>query len=432
MGGVQFDFHHPALDLGTLLGLWTLCLAPLIAHVFAGVPSPIHLCAQRPSWIDRVVLWNPTSIIWRYFTIFDRRVRAKNWNREILASSNALFWTSKGWVGSEDMIQESRAYCTRLPSSSHAELLSKSFVNTVIVTLQGVQALYQLLLMQKFNNSINVATVFLPLALLGLVRLPAALWITDDFAYADYDAPSNNRSASQGNFAKDTRYHQLAAVPSPTDETLQWQPLTSTDACIEAFHPRSGIRGCLTRLIFLTPILAIAGLAALWTFWAAKNSAYLSGTGFLSILFWLAFTFGSALIFITNMARAQDRTTVVPGASSVWYRLYTTILFLLALALFITATLETKETACGKFTVLYEQDVCPDLTHLPEHSLMYFNATAMNGSVSGTGWFNATRAYIAGTYRIGFLNASLDATPKTASKFLNESSPLLFFAGGNG
>jgi hypothetical protein len=103
---VKFTSDHPALDLGKLISLWTLALAPLIAHVIAGAPEPIYLCAEPPRWIDCAVSWNPTSIIWRYFAIFDRRICAKDWNPEILASSNALFWTTNGWNGSEDMIKE--------------------------------------------------------------------------------------------------------------------------------------------------------------------------------------------------------------------------------------------------------------------------------------------------------------------------------------
>lgn len=73
------------------------------------------------------------------------------------------------------MIREGRKYCIRLPPRTHAELLSKSFMNTVIATLQGVQALYELLSVERFNNNMNLATVFLPFALIGLIWLPSAL-----------------------------------------------------------------------------------------------------------------------------------------------------------------------------------------------------------------------------------------------------------------
>jgi hypothetical protein len=418
---VHFTSDHPGLDLGKLLSLWTLALAPLIAHVIAGAPEPIYLCAKLPRWIDYAVFWNPTSIVWRYFVIFDRRIRAKNWNREILASSNALFWTTNGWDGSEDMIIEGRKYCIRLPPRSHAELLSKSFVNTVIATLQGVQALYELLLVENFNNNMNLATVFLPLALIGLIRLPSALWITDGFAYNHYDINLSNKRASEVTTTTKAGYHELITVPSSGDDTPKWPPLTSDDTSYAEFRPRISIHGYVARIIFLTPLLGMVGLTVFFTYWMTKDGGYITGTGLFSLMFWFTFSLGSAFVFIFNFARAQDRTTVVPGVSTLWYRLYSAILFLLMLALLITASIETKETWCGKFTVLYDFDVCPWRSYLPQYTYMYFNATATDGSSSWTGSVNATKAYLAGDYFLRAVNASLDATPETAHAFLNQS-----------
>jgi hypothetical protein len=418
---VHFTSGHPGLDLGKLLSLWTLALAPLIAHVIAGAPEPIYLCAKPPRWIDYAVFWNPTSIVWRYFVIFDRRIRAKNWNREILASSNALFWTTNGWDGSEDLIIEGRKYCIRLPPRSHAELLSKSFVNAVIATLQGVQALYELLLVENFNNNMNLATVFLPLALIGLIRLPSALWITDGFAYNHYDINLSNKRASEVTTTTKAGYHELITVPSSGDDTPKWPPLTSDDTSYAEFRPRTSIHGYVARIIFLTPLLGMVGLTVFFTYWMTKDGGYITGTGLFSLMFWFTFSLGSAFVFIFNFARAQDRTTVVPGVSTLWYRLYSAILFLLMLALLITASIETKETWCGKFTVLYDFDVCPWRSYLPQYTYMYFNATATDGSSSWTGSVNATKAYLAGDYFLRAVNASLDATPETAHAFLNQS-----------
>ncbi|RYN77158.1 hypothetical protein AA0120_g11614 [Alternaria tenuissima] len=418
---VHFTSDHPGLDLGKLLSLWTLALAPLIAHVIAGAPEPIYLCAKPPRWIDYAVFWNPTSIVWRYFVIFDRRIRAKNWNREILASSNALFWTTNGWDGSEDLIIEGRKYCIRLPPRSHAELLSKSFVNAVIATLQGVQALYELLLVENFNNNMNLATVFLPLALIGLIRLPSALWITDGFAYNHYDINLNNKRASEVTTTTKAGYHELITVPLSGDDTPKWPPLTSDDTSYAEFRPRTSIHGYVARIIFLTPLLGMVGLTVFFTYWMTKDGGYITGTGLFSLMFWFTFSLGSAFVFIFNFARAQDRTTVVPGVSTLWYRLYSAMLFLLMLALLITASIETKETWCGKFTVLYDFDVCPWRSYLPQYTYMYFNATATDGSGSWTGSVNATKAYLAGDYFLRAVNASLDATPETAHAFLNQS-----------
>jgi hypothetical protein len=294
-------------------------------------------------------------------------------------------------------------------------------MNTVIVTLQGVQALYELLLVEKFNNNINLAAVFLPLALIGLIRLPSALWITDGFAYNHYDVKLSYERGSQVTTTTKTGCHELITVPLSGDDTPQWPPPTSDDISYAEFRPRTSIHGYVERIIFLTPLLGMAGLTVFWTYWVSKDGGYITGTRLFSLMLWFTFSLGSAFVFILNIARAQDRTTVVPGVSTLWYRLYSAILFLLMLALFITASIETKQTWCGKITILYDYDVCPWISYLPQDTYMYFNATAKDGSRSWTGSINATKAYLAGDYFLRAVNASLDATPETAHAFLNQS-----------
>ncbi|CAN9384492.1 unnamed protein product [Alternaria alternata] len=267
----------------------------------------------------------------------------------------------------------------------------------------------------------NLATVFLPLALIGLIRLPSALWITDGFAYNHYDINLSNKRASEVTTTTKAGYHELITVPSSGDDTPKWPPLTSDDTSYAEFRPRISIHGYVARIIFLTPLLGMVGLTVFFTYWMTKDGGYITGTGLFSLMFWFTFSLGSAFVFIFNFARAQDRTTVVPGVSTLWYRLYSAILFLLMLALLISASIETKETWCGKFTVLYDFDVCPWRSYLPQDTYMYFNATATDGSSSWTGSINATKAYLAGDYFLRAVNASLDATPETAHAFLNQS-----------
>ncbi|CAN9410591.1 unnamed protein product [Alternaria alternata] len=319
----------------------------------------------------------------------------------------------------------------------------------LIAHVIGVQALYELLLVEKFNNNINLATVFLPLALLGLIRLPSALWITDGFAYNHYDVNLSNERGSQFTTTTKTGYHELITVPLSGDDTPQWPPPTSDDISYAEFRPRTGIHGYVVRIIFLTPILGMAGFCqnaaphhyamqpkrpdsftAFFTYWLLKDGGYITGTGLFSLMLWFTFSLGSAFVFILNIARAQDRTTVVPGVSTLWYRIYSAILFLLMLALFITATIETKETWCGKVTIFNEEAICGRISYLPQDTYMYFNATVPDGSSSWTGSIYAKEAYLAGKYYVKLLNASLDATPEIADAFLNrsleESAPVVY------
>jgi hypothetical protein len=104
----------------------------------------------------------------------------------------------------------------------------------------------------------------------------------------------------------------------------------------------------------------MVGLAVFWTYWVIKlgDIDYTGGIGLFLLMLWLTFSLGNAVVFISNIARAQDRTTVVPGVLTLWYRFYSAVLFSLMLALLITASTETEETWCGKSTVLGEKVVC--------------------------------------------------------------------------
>lgn len=100
-------YQSQDIALSEWVTLLTLCLAPLIAHVVVGTPSPSYLCTSRPKWHEWICHYNPTSVLWRYTAITDRRIRARFWNRADLAATNALFWTPRGWDGSEAMVQHS-------------------------------------------------------------------------------------------------------------------------------------------------------------------------------------------------------------------------------------------------------------------------------------------------------------------------------------
>src|ERR1700761_5036502 len=89
--------------------------------------------------------FNPASILWRYFVILDRRVRCFQWTAADMAASNAVFWTGNSWDGSEEMMNRSRKFCTRLPNHNRINFLSASAAKTLIVTLQGVQVTYSIL-----------------------------------------------------------------------------------------------------------------------------------------------------------------------------------------------------------------------------------------------------------------------------------------------
>lgn len=64
------------------------------------------------------------------------------------------------------MIEASQPFCTRKPSSTHIDAIFASAVTTVIVTMQGMQFLYELLINKGANyvDTLSIRSIFFPLA----------------------------------------------------------------------------------------------------------------------------------------------------------------------------------------------------------------------------------------------------------------------------
>ncbi|KAK4442027.1 hypothetical protein QBC34DRAFT_419355 [Podospora aff. communis PSN243] len=186
------------LSFSQWMTLFTLCLAPIIAHIIAGAPEPTYLCRSRPKWHERMCIYSPFTILWRYAAITDRRIRALHWSPSDLAAANAIFWTSHGWDGSEEMAARSVQYCVRLPDHSRMTLFSSDSIKTIIVTLQGIQAIFlngpqayktggNVGFIAQWHAGVSFGNITSVLALYGLLRLFAAFWITDEFSYVSLD-----------------------------------------------------------------------------------------------------------------------------------------------------------------------------------------------------------------------------------------------------
>jgi hypothetical protein len=90
--------------------LLTLCLAPLVAHIFVGAPEPVVLTSTPPRWHERILHFNPTSIYWRYYVITIRLARAESWSKDETVATNAIFWVGGKlkWDGSEAIMTEQK------------------------------------------------------------------------------------------------------------------------------------------------------------------------------------------------------------------------------------------------------------------------------------------------------------------------------------
>lgn len=64
-------------------------------------------------------------------------------------------------------------------------------MQTIAIVLQGTQATYDLTRgfhYEKHALTMALPTIFSPLIVFGLFRLPAALWLTNEYGYADVDS----------------------------------------------------------------------------------------------------------------------------------------------------------------------------------------------------------------------------------------------------
>jgi hypothetical protein len=332
---------------GEWISLLTLCLAPLIAHVVAGVPAPVYLHERRPAWHDRICHYNPTSVIWRYFAITDRRLRAINWTSQDLVASNAKFWTSHGWDGSETMIESSREFCIQLPATRHIELFSASTATTIVVTLQGLQAMYELSIGvlggRDYSLTVALDSIFVPLAVLSLLRLPAALWITDDYAFISI------------------QNHERVLMITPEDEGTtplidRRRPSNTMNLIDDSigspthrYRPTHSFRGLALRFCVLASIFGLWTLCLCHLLPKVEKMQYTT-TNLLVGLFYFVYLTAMLGTFTCYFFSKRSTTTVIPCIASRWYKIYTyTLLGMMLLVVFVSA-FETRRTACGRYT----------------------------------------------------------------------------------
>ncbi|KAI1505779.1 hypothetical protein F5X99DRAFT_367656 [Biscogniauxia marginata] len=327
------------------IALLTLGLAPLVAHIVAGAPHPSYLCESRPKWHDRICHYNPTSILWRYAAIADRRIRARSWDKTDMAASNALFWTSKGWDGSEDMVVDSLVHCTHLPERSRVGLCSLEMIKTLIVTMQGSQAVAIFArglgggpgTTSNFIYHIGLDYIFFPLAFIGLARLFPGLWLTEHFAYAPC--------------------HDMTTIDVPTirkdilrvsTDSLMGQSIT-TYSTHHRFWPTTIWPSKVFRAGYLLPLLGALTITIMYTVPGFGGKRVFTWTTFLVSLFYLIL-FTASLVTCGYYLIRGNTSTIIPCIGSVWYKAYTLIIVALAGLLIAISCVETRQTVCGKYT----------------------------------------------------------------------------------
>ncbi|PMD35027.1 hypothetical protein L207DRAFT_534284 [Hyaloscypha variabilis F] len=381
---ISINFQSQHLTFSDWVSLLTLCLAPLIVHILAGVPAPTCFNRTRPRWHDLICHYNPTSIFWRYLAITDRRCRAKSWSPLDMAATNALFWTQNGWDGSEEMIQRSQDFCIEPPNKNRISFVSLSMVLTLIVALQGGQALYSLI--SGFNGyypcQIAVGTIFYQLATLGLLRLPAALWLTNDFVYTDSNAWTSPAAANWIGFNP---------VLGPTNSALLLKRSASSlenPIILSRFHSGGTWRSASVKCFYQFLVTGAFVTACVMTFYDSKQRVFYytvteKSLGLLFIIIYPAWTLQHHDHSLYHWEMVQDLHRN-PFAST--------------LLVFTFAALETRRAPCGKYTTFPMMVSCDETLCGPSRYIVAALQQNTNETFDGV---NETRSNF-GPYGLAF------------------------------
>jgi hypothetical protein len=279
--------------------------------------------------------------MWRYGAIADRRIRAHAWSPADMAAANALFWTPTGWDGSEEFASRSVSLAVKLPKVAHVSLLSWASAKTLIVTLQGVQAFYVIagpLFGTLPGPSFSIDTAFIELAMLGLLRLFAALWLTDDFVYVMDD---------------DIRIGSLTGHVSPEDHWMRDSldltgHLDPPTALTENRFRKTSWPSRLFRVFFITPLIAMWVTAVLWL----VRGTIFTVTQFLAVVAGVAGSAVAITIYVYYAARHGLKSTVIPCIASTWYKALSGVLYFVFLVFAVISVVETRRTQCGTYTTV--------------------------------------------------------------------------------
>ncbi|ROW01342.1 hypothetical protein VMCG_05885 [Cytospora schulzeri] len=358
------------MHLADLVSLFTLGLAPLIVHIISGVPSPSYLHTRRPKWHDKIALCNPTSILWRYAAITNRRIRSESWSNIDFAATNALFWTPEGWDGTESMVQRCLPYATHLPRKTRADMLSLEMVKNVVVFLQGVQAVAALA--SDFSDSTtytaldSVNGLFLPLAICGLLRLLAAPWLTNDYTFT-----VNSHSASQLNLQLSTSGSKTTVGGSESrlsiDSLIDHRIRNGTylepdmeDVPRVVASPPSAVHtwgSRIFRTVYFTPFLCAFAVCFMYLTPFVGGGLYPMGewtiTSWLVSLFYTIIVIPGIFLYGYYFIHGEiNRTTIIPCISTTWYKVYSVFVVAYMGVLLTVSGIETRKTVCGSYTTL--------------------------------------------------------------------------------
>jgi len=338
----------------------TVCLAPLVTHICFGFAEPVILADRRPRVSDRLVQFNPITIVWRWYAIVNRRIRAKSWDRADMAATNAIFWDGHRWDGSEEMMLKSRAWVTKLPEHTRVNWISSSTLATAAMTLQGVDALLHLIHSTKVDW--NAATdglpnIFYPVAILSLSRLPASIWLSNEYGYEKacwneqhlHDQPSEGNGPQQSLLSSTIPKLALDEAVQEHRQSLEYSGVTT----VSRLKPNTAFCARLWALCGILCSFGCCGGVAYVCIVDVSRRPFVivaSCSSLMTVCYYFVLNVSACLIFISYILKGQAGSTAIPCMNSGWYKALNIFMILLAIAMFVTSALETTIPPNGQAT----------------------------------------------------------------------------------
>ena len=345
------EFHHQSQNVepAEWTALITLCLAPLAVHLIAGVPRIIHLHESTPRWHSTVILYNPITIIWRYCAITERCLCTPSLRNRLqeIAAVNVVYW-DKSWVGSEDAVQRGMKLCVQPSPPARDRLFSTAALKTVIVAIQGIGALGAILPGKLSGVSgESLPTVFAPLACIGLLRLPAAYWLTDEHHLLQLFERTERQDSWLGAGTVSNPFIPLLDS-TKSQSSVQVSDQSSRDMPFAPYRP--GLVALAVRLFYALFILLFTGISI----WGWIDRLRLDGpiplTWFFINWCYIFFTISCAGVLIPRLVNREVLSISIPCANKTWYVVLTGVLIILAVVSVTIAALETYRNIIGKYT----------------------------------------------------------------------------------
>jgi hypothetical protein len=280
-----------------------------------------------------------------------------------MAACNALFWDAeqKRWDGSEEIMVRSRAWITKIPEKPHVRVLSASFLNTMVMTFQGIEVMFFItegLIGKSLQGGSSHPGEYLPqgpqglfmgLQTQALMRLPAAFWLSTDYSYRNFRGTDI----------------VLERVETPLEKQVSENLL---EACVSEHLLEEDVRdrllplhcwqGVLYRGFWLLTIWGILGPAATscsMIFWGyAPTLPYESVSHLCWQIMYLVLSASTILIYTTYVLQGKTHSTVIPCIHETWYKIFTIFFIIMMVVTGVLECLEVRRRSDGVVTVLPE------------------------------------------------------------------------------